>query len=241
MFRVGICDDDIKFAEEFEGYILKYAAQREISADTQIFTDEQDLYRCIQTEGAFDLLFLDIELNHTTGIEIGKRLRSDLKNEVMQIVFISIKESYAMQLFDIRPMNFLVKPVKYEKLAYIMDEYNRLYRFRQNYFEYQVGKKKYGINEQLILYFQSQGKKIIMVTLEGEREFYGKLSDVIEQLNSSCFCAVHKSYVIHLGYVAEYSKDNVHMANGDIIPVSRAMRNHLNRKLVENRWGKDGK
>ena len=50
-----------------------------------------------------------------------------LKNEMTQIIYISGIESYAMQLFQNRPMDFLVKPVKQERVDHIMEEYLRLF------------------------------------------------------------------------------------------------------------------
>lgn len=118
-----------------------------------------------------------------------------------------------------------------------MDEYNRLFNIQNNYFEYQVGKQKYRIDERSILYFQSFGKKTFMVTNTGQKEFYGKLSDVYTRLNHNIFCAVHKSYIINLRYVSEYCNDKIEMTNGDVVPVSRSMRDQLNEKIIENEWG----
>ena len=93
------------------------------------FFSGKELLEDIEKSGVCDLLFLDIELGDYTGVEVGKKIRSDIRYESMQIVFVSAKDNYAMQLFDIRPMNFLVKPVKYERVAYILEEYGRLFQF----------------------------------------------------------------------------------------------------------------
>lgn len=238
MLRIAICDDDEKFAEQLEDYLFEYTSKNNILADVSAFNSGEELFKHFSDESTYDILFLDIELGETTGIELGKQIREKMKNETTQIVFVSSKENYAIQLFDIRPLNFLVKPVEYKKLEYVMDEYDRLYKFQHTYFEYNIGKQKFRVNEQSILYFQSQGKKIQMITQEGGREFYGKLSDVLETLNEHSFVSVHKSYVINMRYVSEYSNDSILMINGDWIPISRAMRNNLSQKIIENEWGR---
>lgn len=237
MLNIGICDDDRQFTNQLENIILKYLENNHFKADIQIFTKSQDLIQYIQNEEDLDLLFLDIELDDITGIAIGKSLRSEFHNDSVQIVFISSKEHYAIQLFNVRPLNFLVKPIDYKKVEYIMDEYNRLFKFQYNYFEYHVGKQTYQINEQSILYFQSVGKKIHMVTCGGNKDFYGKLSDVYKRLNAQSFCETHKSYIINMRYVSEYAKEQIVMTNGDIVPVSRSMRSALHDKIIENEWG----
>lgn len=234
MLKVGICDDEEDFIIELKGYIAEYSQKNKVEILVQSYKNPEDLLASIEKEESLNIVFLDIQLRETSGVEVGRKIRSNIKNETIQIVFVSSKEGYAMQLFDIRPMNFLIKPIDYKKTKYILDEYDRLYHFQSHYFEYNIGKSHYIVNEQAILYFQSQGKKVHMVTQSEKKEFYGKLSDILLQLNDKNFCLVHKSYIINMRYAIEYQKESVIMANGETIPVSRSMRNNLNRKLLEN-------
>ncbi|MBQ4060279.1 MAG: response regulator transcription factor [Lachnospiraceae bacterium] len=232
MLRIGICDDDEQFALLLEEMVLNYAKTKGLSIDTQTFMSSDKLFECIEEEGLFDILFLDIELGNETGVDIGMTIRSDLKNETMQIVYVSAKEEYAMQLFNIRPMNFLVKPINYQKVAYILDEYERLYDFQNRFFTYNIGKRKYRMNENCILYFQSQGKKIKMITQDGTIEFYGKLSDAIPHLNERMFCVVHKSFVINMRYVSQHRSDSILMLDGTEIPISQSMKQTVKDKIL---------
>ena len=45
-----------------------------------------------------------------SGIELAERIRNELHNDYMQIVYVSSKQSYAMELFESHPLHFLVKP-----------------------------------------------------------------------------------------------------------------------------------
>lgn len=53
-----------------------------------------------------DLLFLDIELVQNNGIAVGNFIRNELEDMQTRIVYISSKESYAMQLFKVQPLDF---------------------------------------------------------------------------------------------------------------------------------------
>ena len=53
-----------------------------------------------------DLLFLDIELVQNNGIAVGNFIRNELEDMQTHIVYISSKESYAMQLFKVQPLDF---------------------------------------------------------------------------------------------------------------------------------------
>ena len=127
MYRIGICDDEIEFCTEIEGFVQEYAEKEEITVETEIFTSGEVLFETINNGNTFELLFLDIELGGINGVEVGHRLREKVENEAMQIVYVSSKESYAMQLFQIRPFDFLTKPVNMEKISKVMSEYKRLF------------------------------------------------------------------------------------------------------------------
>lgn len=227
MLKIGICDDDEQFLIQLEKYVLAYAHQYGIPISIYKFFDAENLFDTIEEVGLFDILFLDIELQKETGIEIGNKLRADINNEIMQIVFVSANDTYALQLFDIRPMNFLVKPVTYEKVAYVMKEYARLFPDTSQYFSYNIRKMEHRISFDCILYFQSQGKRIQMVTQDRIEVFYGKIADILPQLEGHGFCTVHKSFVVNTKYITKYIGDYIIMANNEEIPVSHSMKANI--------------
>ncbi len=71
----------------------------------------------------YDLLFLDIELPQINGVAVGRYIRETIKNEIIQIAYISSKQKYAMELFEMHPINYLVKPLTYEKIAKVIDKF----------------------------------------------------------------------------------------------------------------------
>ena len=130
MIKVAICDDDIQFIYKLEQSIFRFAEMKRIKVDVDGYTSGAEFIQKLQQSERYDLLFLDIELGDSSGIIVGNWIRSQIQYESMQIVFVSAKEMYAMQLFDLRPMNFLVKPIQQERVDYILDEYERLYQFQ---------------------------------------------------------------------------------------------------------------
>ena len=64
MLRMGICDDDERFAIELESYILEYGLKKGLSFDTRVYLNAKELYADLEEEGLLDILFLDIELNY---------------------------------------------------------------------------------------------------------------------------------------------------------------------------------
>ena len=239
MYRIGICDDEIAFCTEIEEYVREYAEKEKITVEIEIFTSGEELFEMMKHENTIDLLFLDIELGGIDGVEVGHRLREKIENEAMQIVYVSSKESYAMQLFHIRPFDFLTKPITMEKITKVLSEYKRLFIDRNMFFSFQVGKSTYRISENEILYFQCEGKKIHVITTKDKREYYGKMADVEKQISMNKFCVVHKSYIVNINYVSEFCPDEVIMCNKVRIPISQSMRKKVREKILE--WNIQGR
>lgn len=110
MYRIGICDDNIAVGAEIEKYLLECASTENFEdMEIEVFLNGKDLCRAIRNNSnIFHLLFLDIELGDLDGISVGNILREEMKNEITQVVFISYTQEYAMQLFKVRPMDFLI-------------------------------------------------------------------------------------------------------------------------------------
>ena len=71
----------------------------------------------------YDLIFLDIEFPKMDGIEIGKYIREIKKDNITQIVYVSGRKKYAMALFPVRPLDFIVKPLEDKQLERVIDIY----------------------------------------------------------------------------------------------------------------------
>lgn len=111
----------------------------------------------------------------------------------------------------------------------------RMFSRNENYFEYKNQGTVFRIKYQYILYFQSEGRKIHMMTMkDGSESFYGQLSDIEKVCPESLFLRIHKSYLVNLYHVKEISYKWVKMINGDVLDISKANRVAIRRKVMES-------
>lgn len=121
------------------------------------------------------------------GIEIGVNIRENFNDNKTQIVYVSAYDSYAMELFQVRPMNFLVKPIDKEKiektilLSLELDDASNLY------FGFVIERKVVKVSLDSILYFECLGKKMRLVTRNKEYCFYGSKKDILAKVPEE-FC-----------------------------------------------------
>ncbi|WMJ77724.1 MULTISPECIES: LytR/AlgR family response regulator transcription factor [unclassified Sedimentibacter] len=230
MFQIGICDDESIICSEIENIILNYSKLISEKIEVDVFYSGEELYNYLKNDNYFDMIFLDIELKKLNGIELGKIIRNEMKNEITQIVYISSKENYAMELFEVRPLNFLIKPIDDAKVIEMMNKVMELLNKLDFYFKYKQGHNFFRKEIKDIIYFESDNRQVKMVTTTDEIKFYGTLSEIHLQLEPHKFFFIHKSYLVNYYHVAESYYDRLVMTNSQILPISQSKRSEV-RKL----------
>ena len=72
------------------------------------------------TEGAADVVFLDIHMPGMSGLALAERLPRDLA-----VVFTTAYDQHALAAFDANAVDYLLKPVEAERLARALDKLER--------------------------------------------------------------------------------------------------------------------
>lgn len=231
MYNIGICDDGKNICAVLEEMVQLYAQKNKIKMDTKVWYTGEELCQYLEQGGHLDILFLDIELFEVTGIEVGDFIRNKMEDRGMQIVYISGKSSYAQKLFKTQPLDFLVKPITRQQIEDALGLGVKLLEKNAQKFEFQNGKDHYYISYGEIIYFESEGRKIKIVAVGAEKEFYGGIRDLEKKLPKEFF-TIHQSYVINKTHVVRYTYEMVEMDNGTMLSISKAYRKQVRERLL---------
>ena len=223
MFTVAICDDNIQFCDQLKTMVETYLKHMGIAHEISVYHSIRNIRYDLSEKVMFDVLFLDIEFSEEEdGVALGSYLRETLENDYTQVVFVSGKEGYAMQLFDIRPLNFLIKPVEEKKIVKILDKVLEIQNVSKRTFSFYIRNKEYRIELGKILYFSSNKRKIRIVCRDGkEYIFNGKISDIETKLQDCKFFSPHKSYLVNYFAVEQWGASEITLYNDVSIPISR--------------------
>ena len=227
--RILICDDDPVFCDELERDLEQYEIIHRLEFEIlKVFSGEQALDALAQ--GDWDVLFMDIEMPTINGVEAGKRVREQLQNYSLKIIYVSSRQEYAMDLFKVDTFDFLIKPVAYEELEAVLDKLQKTLDRNGEMFVYRKKGQAVRCRLEDILYFESWLKKTIIVTRQKEDEFYAPLKDIYEELKDKKFFYCHKSILVNYDRVAEFHYDKLVLDNGEELEISQAKRKEV-RKL----------
>lgn len=234
MFRIAICDDDMEICNQIKCVLSTFLATEKAEAEIDIYHSGKKLFFSLKKGNEYNLIYLDIELSYLNGIAIGLYIREEQKNENTQIVFISADPSYALQLFQVRPLDFLVKPLKAQQVIHTLEKTFTLSEQQTKLLPYLSDKIKKRVPFKDIIYLSSDAKRIILHLKNGTDYFYGKLSAL--RLPKD-FLVIHKSFIVNLNSVVQFKFNCVLLSNGEILPISRA--HHVEVQEYIGQWNRE--
>lgn len=165
---------------------------------------------CLQHQP--DALFLDINMPVLNGIEVAASIGSETS-----IVFVTAYDEYAVKAFEHNAIDYLVKPIKAERLAKAID---RLRASEGNvgitqYIKEEPRLEKIGLKEgskihvldlQGISYFTATDEYTEVVWREQRNYVDEPLTRIAERLSPKLFFRCHRGYVVNLQKIKSIDK-----------------------------------
>ena len=236
MIKIAICDDELEICARIESLIIKILDEEGIKYDIDVFNSGEGLCNGMSSCDllhSYELLFLDIELPKMSGIDIGDYIRNKLKNQFVQIAYISSKQEYAMELFNFRPINFLLNPIDELGVRKVLQQFNAIEQKNDFIFKFKKGRNLYKIPINSIMYFERKSRKIIVHLQDGEYDYYDSLELIYDNLKNHNFLFVHKSYLVNYRYIKIMAYDHVILCDETRIPISQANREKIRKIYME--------
>jgi len=229
---VAICDDEKNVGAGLECALIGMLKNQNIKYEIDVYYTGEELCAQLGKGAHYDLIFLDIEFakNAINGVEVGRLIRETYHNDLTSIVYISWERKYSMQLFDIRPLNFLIKPLDYTKVEQTVVTHLRIAGLWAGEFSYKIGHSIHKVQVKDIVYLQSDKRKLILHLADGRKEeFYGTLKETYqEQLQRFDFILIHASYAVNYDYIAVAKYDEMLLIDGvTSLPISQPKRKEV--------------
>jgi len=232
---VAICDDNPSIIGQIDGFLIEVFRGLGIKFEIDDFSSAEELCNGIETGKHYDIIFLDIMLSEMNGIEAGKMIRNKYKNDAVSIVYISFDENYSMQLFDIRPLNFLIKPLSLDKVKSVIETHLRVVKYWTDTFAFKIKHNTHKVKIKDIMYFESFGKEIVLYKSDGSaHRFYGSLKSIYDkQLQNYNFMYAHSSYLVNYIYVEVFKHNELTLTNSTIVPISQRKRKDIKEMQIK--------
>jgi Response regulator of the LytR/AlgR family len=222
MINIAICDDNVEELEIISSYVSKNLKELDIPFKISHFSEGQDLIEHINSsKEVFDLLFLDIYMKFSNGIDIARKIRNLDKD--CNIIFITSSKEHAIDSYEVKALYYILKPLDKEKLntaiKIAIENLNK--ENKQVLIKNKTG--SYRILYKDILYAESEARVVNIYLKSGKViSFYSKLEEFFQRLQDERFLKCHKSFVVNMDYILKIENNNIFMGDNIIIPISSA-------------------
>lgn len=164
-----------------------------------------------------DLLFLDIEMPQTSGLQY-------LRQQVLQpkVIIVSAHRHYAVEGFEFDVLDYLLKPVSFERFQQALDKFSRQKEQEQTEeaIMLRVDRMNLRIAADEIKYVESMGDYLKVHCLDKMLITKETLKALAERLPEQ-FLQVHRSCIINMQHLQAYSNEQLIVA-GNKVAVSRS-------------------
>ena len=192
-----------------------------------------------------DVAFLDIQMPGLTGLEVAQGIEG-----ATRVVFVTAYDQYAVDAFEARAVDNLLKPLKADRLARCVERLRAqttagtddalaetLKRLlpapgaasaRLRYIRAAQGELMHQVAVDDVLFFHADDKYTIVQTATAEHLIRTPIFELAGQLDPDRFWQVHRSTIINLDHLAGTRRDEQSRlfvrirGKGNELPVSRA-------------------
>ncbi len=181
-----------------------------------------------------DLVFVDIEMPELTGMEFIRSL-----NRKPAFIFVTAYREYAADAFEIDAVDYLVKPVSFERFLKSVNKYFKTYPGKAEVMftttiQLRADRKIHQITIADINYVEGL-KDYIKIYLDNREMLIFKetLTSLHKRLASSGFIRCHKSYLVPISKIKAFNAEGIELGDR-LIPIGRSYKEEVLRAL-ENR------
>ena len=203
---IAVVDDEKVIREDICELIEKQRPESSVEA----FSTGEEL---LASEGRFDIVFLDIQMDGMNGIEAARSLRK--RQEETVLIFITGIKEYVFDALDLYAFQYLLKPLNEKKFVEVLDRAVKEAGRKKEKRGLFIKARNLTLDQTDILYIESRGKKVEIHTARDKEsiEIYASMEELEGQLGEG-FYRCHRAYIVNMAHITEYGSDSILLPNG---------------------------
>ena len=221
MIKIAFCDDDMEVLHQMNELLDRYRVERNEDITYAAFQSPFELLTEIEKGIRPDILFLDVVMPGQNGMDVAKEIRQYDTN--MKIIFLTSSKEFAFDSYEVKALQYLLKPVSPNQLWSIMNDFIALIKNQKEIFVARTSDGFCKITLEDTNYLEAQNKSVLVFPHNGTsieiRELFSRCEEIFTLEQGFFRC--HRSYIINLNFVNQFTKNSVTMTDGTTLPISR--------------------
>ncbi|RAS62245.1 LytTR family two component transcriptional regulator [Lentzea atacamensis] len=254
--RVLAVDDEAPALEDLVYLLRSDPRIAHVEAVTDATKALRVLHRAMDAGQPLDAVFLDIRMPGLDGLDLARVLSRFAQPP--PVVFVTAHQQPAVEAFELKALDYLLKPVRQERLA---ESVHRIVHevwdskapteplpaasaqpanttppeMGDEVIPVELGGVTRFIRLADIRYVEAHGDYARLHTATGSGLVRAALNGLEERWRSAGFVRIHRSHLVSLGHIDELRLEDGHLSvtiGGAVLPVSRRHARHLRQLLV---------
>lgn len=219
--RIILCEDEELFARTLAkeiGIILK---KQDIEPQITWCGSRERLLTELKDKQEPDLLFMDIDLGTSDGVEVVREIRKEYPG--LPVVFLSGMEERVLDGYDVKAFYFLFKRDYTTRLPVILEKYLEEYLYANRI----LVKEREGVRvllRQEICYVEAEERSTKIHTACGVFYDSETFHSFVKQLPADIFIEVYHCLYVNVDHISRVDADSLLLDTGEVVPVSRRKR-----------------
>ena len=229
--NIAIIEDSGQELSLLERCLQSYLSSRQVYRVIDTYTSGEAFLENWPSK-SYDLVFLDILMEGISGIEVARKIR-ETDSECL-LIFISSSKEYALQGFEVRAFDYLLKPLSEERFQKTTDLCQNELAKHIRYIEVKESRTLVKIPLNEIIYTDYYNHYIQIHTAARLIRSYQQF-DVFSPLLLCYpqFLCCYRTCIVNMDHVDSVDKHDFVMENGERVPITRGNRNSIYQQYAD--------
>ena len=230
--RIAIVDDIASERTLLHTRLKEQLNKRGVHPDITEFENGETFLKAAK-ERSFTVLFLDIYMNGTNGVEIARELRKS--DPDCLLIFTTTSTDHALEGFKVRALHYLVKPYSEKDVSGLIDEILSRIPDSGKYIDVKVNGSNIQIPFRSIIYAEHFSHMIHIHTTKAKelitRQSFESFNSLLKM--EPRFYQCNRGIVVNLEHAVDFDGTVFVMDNGNQIPVSQKLAKNARQTFME--------
>jgi len=227
-----IVDDETTARDILESHLSKIDQMNIVASCKNALEAFQQI-----TNQSIDLIFLDINMPEISGLDFAKAI-----NRSSRVIFTTAYREYAIDGFDLKAVDYLLKPIAFERLLQSVQRYldetpkiekasiKDIQADTNDFIFVRSDRKMVKVKFDAILFIESISDYIKIHLTDQTIITRETISNIEVKLPSKNFIRTHRSFIVAISQINSFTHETIDIGKNQI-PISRSFKNEVMERL----------
>lgn len=226
--KIAVCDDEAQILEDMAKEIQNLMPHGSVAT----FTNSMLLLDNLKSD-EWDVLLLDIDMPGLSGLEVAGKLEEGHNCREPLLVFVTSHDELVYDSLRFHPFGFIRKSYFREEICRLLEDCEKELQKKERYFTFKSGAENRKVSLSEILYFESDGNYLKLVTTGGEYRIRETVGTVENILASQGFIRLHRGFLVNQEAVRVLGAEEAELVSGQRLPIGRNYAESARKRLLE--------